>query len=100
MANENNVNIKKEFDEKGNLIEESHYQNGILHGMCHLWYQNGNKKLVTSYKMGLCDGSYFSWWENGVKKEEGYFRNGKRIKKYIWYSETGEIINQHEYGEN
>jgi len=34
------------------------------------------------------DGHYTSWWNNGVKKEEGTYREGRKIGRWVWYKIT------------
>jgi antitoxin component YwqK of YwqJK toxin-antitoxin module len=112
--------IKKEYDDNGHLIKESHFISGKLnrvttywndnrkiaeieykddkrHGVSREWYANGKLNAQWYNKNGKRDGQYISWWENGNKKEEGFFKDGKRKGTYIWYDFDGKIIQEHIY---
>lgn len=115
------VEVKRRYDDNGELIEESqyihgmkngretlwyngvmivdaNYRDGKLDGMCIEWNESGNKICESYFVMGDFDGPYFSWWDNGNKKEEGYYRRGARIGKYIYYTPTGDVWFVHDYG--
>lgn len=49
----------------GKLKKHSHYRNGILHGKCEEWYQNGVKSGRCYYQNGVIIGMYESWYESG-----------------------------------
>ena len=44
------------------------------------YYDNGNKKSLTTYNKGRVNGEDFEWYENGTNKLEGeYFEDEKKL---------------------
>ncbi|MEE8575611.1 MAG: hypothetical protein V3T30_09380, partial [Thermodesulfobacteriota bacterium] len=116
--------VKKKYDDDGNLVAEAHFLNGKQHGKATLYYPDGSKLDESEYrdgelngegrgwnregillrksnhKDGKLHGDYTSWFNSGVKKEEGRFKNDKRVGKYTWYKPSGEIWSEHDCGED
>jgi len=73
------------FDLKGNKISELEFKLGGETGTLVLYYQNGNKKALTT----LVDGDpikEIEWYENGIKKRERvYTESFSDWKEITWY---------------
>lgn len=46
------MGIEKQFDEDGDMIAETPYSNGIVHGRQNLYYKSGALMSVTDYRNG------------------------------------------------
>ena len=92
-----------ELDEKGTLLREVTYVDGIdtyytewysngqkreernfrleqKNGFRILWYKNGNKIQEESWKNGRKDGLWTSWYQDGQKKEQGMYKDDSLYK--------------------
>jgi antitoxin component YwqK of YwqJK toxin-antitoxin module len=54
--------------------------------------------LEAHFRAGEYHGHYRSWWDSGTLKEDGTYADGKRVGKYRWYTERGELWQEHDYG--
>jgi antitoxin component YwqK of YwqJK toxin-antitoxin module len=73
------------------LIEQSHFKEGELHGRYESYYQNGQKKKDLHYYNGKLDKSYMSFYQNGQLEVEAYYVNGELDKNYQSYFENGQL---------
>ena len=65
-------------------MREVQWINGKRVGKCKEWYEDGSKKLVGYWKDGIKDGKWIYWNENGIKIKEEIHKDGKmEIEK--WY---------------
>jgi len=53
------------YDEDGQILVESNYSNGKLHGVQKYWYGNGQIQCEENYKNGKLNGVYRDWYYNG-----------------------------------
>ena len=72
--------IKRYYD-KGKLMYEYEYVNGLRNGKCKEYFYNGNLKSECEYLNGEKNGNAKEYYENGKPKFEGKYLNGKRNDK-------------------
>lgn len=63
--------------ETGKLLEEEHYTDGVVNGICRRYHENG--KIYEEYTAvnGEPDGPYKRYDHNGKLVKEGVFKNGR-----------------------
>ncbi len=85
------------WHEDGRLQIEETYDRGILHGLQREWYSDGKLKLEKCYKNGLMNGDSTTWYENGDLSFQGFYAEGtpNGIIKY-WY-QNGILKSQEGY---
>ena len=66
--------------ETGKLMEEEHYVDGIMNGVCRRYYRNGTLEEEYTAVNGQPEGPYKRYDRNGKLIQEGVFKNG-RIQK-------------------
>jgi len=83
-----------------NIVDcnEIKYDNGISYykgfkysGDCKSVFFDGAIKSKQSYVDGLDNGSWIFYYSNGNKKTEAFFKKGKRINSWKYYSKSGFI---------
>lgn len=79
----------REFSDKGILLREINYRDGLPHGTLKVFYSNGKLKYLESYKEGLRDG-IFEGYDYSEEIEPNHrlafkseWKDGKLIKKYL-----------------
>jgi antitoxin component YwqK of YwqJK toxin-antitoxin module len=110
------------FDLEGNKISELefklrretgtlvlYYQNGNKKALTTLidgdpikeieWYENGTKKRERVYKGNFSDCKEITWYENGKKEREKEIKNGTDHGKEISWYENGKKRSEREYFE-
>jgi antitoxin component YwqK of YwqJK toxin-antitoxin module len=92
------VELREIRDDNGHRIGEAEFVDGKPHGRSRLWSVGGVLIEESHFLNGEYDGSYKTWWNNGKPKEAGAFANGKRIGVYRWFSESGHLVQEHNYG--
>jgi antitoxin component YwqK of YwqJK toxin-antitoxin module len=114
--NSSEPQLRKRFDEEGRLVEETELRDGIPHGISQLWSSSGQLVGKAEYRDGklhgeallwneagvlVCrahyaegelHGQYESWWGDGRRKEDGMYKGGVRVAPYIWYDESGNVV--------
>ena len=55
------------------------------------------KKWRTSYLNGIKNGLSTFWYENGKKWKEGNYSKGDSVGKWIFWDETGMMIDKKQY---
>lgn len=77
--------MKSRYDVR---VSEQYYGNGLLYGYYHLDDQIRGPH-----------GHAFWNYPNGMRLVEGYYYKGIRADVWRWFSESGEIIKIHDYGD-
>ena len=87
----------KKFDEKGSLLYEGNFNNGVPIGTFTYYYNNGKVKSTTTFVEGTHKVHTIINDINGNKASEGNFID--QIKDSIWnyYSENGTLIKTESY---
>ena len=69
-----------------------------------LFWENGNKKMITNFLNGQYEGKMIQWHENGKKFKEFYYKNGNEVSNQkIWDSKGNikanyDVVNGRRYG--
>jgi antitoxin component YwqK of YwqJK toxin-antitoxin module len=73
--------VKKQ---SGEIISNSQYMNGLLHGKYQTWYLNGQLECECACLRNKIEGEYKSWYENGILMEQSFYVNGLKegVSKY------------------
>jgi antitoxin component YwqK of YwqJK toxin-antitoxin module len=85
-------------DVAGRRLVEVEYEDGRPCGVSRRWSPEGVLIEEAGVEGFDYHGHYRSWWENGKKKEEGRYFRGRRIGLNRWYSETGFLLKEEDYG--
>ena len=72
----NELTVKKEFFENGQLKSEYQYRNDMKHGVAIVYYPNGTLKGEATFKNDELEGSVVSYFENGNMEIQGFYTNG------------------------
>ncbi|MFC1743061.1 S8 family serine peptidase [Candidatus Riflebacteria bacterium] len=88
---------EKEFNEKGQLIEENNWKNGKKQGWCKRYFPNGQVEEKTYFKWDLMNGKSIRYHENGKIYEVYHFKNNKEHGAYKKFFESGKMEYQGEY---
>ncbi len=104
---------EKEYFVNGNLKRSARYKNGDLHGKTELFDSLGIKLETIAYKDSLRDGKTSQWWPNGKAHKrytyalgilegryeewdslgtdivKGYYVQGSRHKKWLYFDSEG-----------
>ena len=90
----------EEFDEKGNLIREQHFNKlstydqdaiHLLDGPSREFHANGKLKSSGTYKEGNLDSSCISYHYNGQVHEKGFYRNNLKDGNWEVYNVQGRL---------
>ena len=90
----------EEFDEKGNLIREQHFNKlstydldaiHLLDGPSREFHANGKLKSSGTYKEGNLDSSWISYHYNGQVHEKGFYRNNLKDGNWEIYNVQGRL---------
>lgn len=65
--------IKKK---SGEIISQSNYVDGLLHGKYKTWYLNGQQECECNCFRNRIEGDYKSWYENGQIMEHSIYLDG------------------------
>lgn len=79
----------REYHENGILALESPMVNGMRHGICKQWSEEG--KLLGSYEMNAGTGISKRWHSNGRLKFEAYLINEIFNGRIRLWTESGEL---------
>ena len=81
------------WDEECNLISETNYENGKLHGYWREYYSNGHLMHTIKYFYGQKNGYERWYYKNGnVKSEVLYEYDIEKIPMLSW-DESGKVLN-------
>ena len=118
ITKSNELTVKKEYFENGQLKSVYHYRNDMKHGEAIVYYptgalkgeatfdndklegiffsyyENGNKEIQGSYANGILKGNWIKYYDNGVVQLEGHYKTG--IKDGVWnlYLINGDILEE------
>lgn len=91
MLGKNKINTWVYYD-KGAMILQENYSNGVLEGVSKVFHTNGQVVEAKSYKKGKLDGSFLRYSKYGkVLSEETYVNNVKQGQAN-YYNQEGELI--------
>ncbi len=88
--------IRKEFNEKGNLISEQEFLRNdtgkIEDGFVREYYENGKLKESGFYKMGYVHGEAKFYYENGTLRRKLYSYMGSLVGGQYLFNKAGELL--------
>lgn len=102
----NNVpdGVRREYDEKGNIIQGYIFLNGkmvaegiidekgLKQGYFQEYYENGRVKAEGKYVDSKPVGQWKYYYQDGTLEQEGTFNNrGRHIGEWIWYYQNGYV---------
>ncbi len=99
----------EEFDEKGNLIKEQHFNKlstynqdaiHLLDGPSREFHANGKLKSSGTYKEGNLDSSWISYHYNGQVHVKGIYRHNLKVGNWEVYNDKGRLIQLSIHDEN
>lgn len=84
------------FSQKGVLIYEAYYRNGLLHGPCKLFdVTSGKIKSEMNFAYGLQEGQMNIYdVKNGKLWHQLYYKQGKKEGKAVEFDESGKIVRE------
>lgn len=104
------VELKEEYDKKGNLIFQGSYKNDKPIGIHRKFNENGKVISTETYNLygkvvaegivlinGKEDGKWVYYYDNGNKKAEGKYLKGKQQGNWKFYYPNGKIKQQGNY---
>jgi len=94
------ADIRKTFDNSGNLISQVEYKDDKRDGTAYNYYKNGKPKLKVEYKEGKKHGSYSWFYENGNVYKEVEFKEGLKDGIERFYREDGSLKYETPYKED
>lgn len=99
LSSEGNYDDKGERDQKwtwyhlnGSIKETAWYENTMINGANHQFFENGKPNIVASYKKGKLDGEYLVYNDKGALIEKKYFKEGKLDGLYESFFKVGESL--------
>lgn len=87
------------YDENGNKIIESKYENGKLKGEKQIWYKSGKLRSIENYENNMLTGKKIAYYPTGIKQSEIFYNNGNRHGAATEWDEFGNIIFSGTYSE-
>ena len=81
---------KKTYNDKGELIVEEHYKNGLPEG-AFTQYREGKVIRLTTYKDGKLDGKSARYTDKGVPDYETFYKDGKKEGEWKYYDDEGKV---------
>lgn len=85
------------WDEKGNLVSQISYNQGILEGNSYYYYPNGSLQKIIPFNNGKIHGDVLENNEEGKLFSKNHFENGKLQGPSFGYWETSQIQFVEEY---
>ncbi|MBR8759010.1 DUF3310 domain-containing protein [Porphyromonas levii] len=83
--------LYEEWNEEGQLLELSHWKEGLEDGLCEHWHDNGQLSDRCTYQEGQLNGLYECWHENGQLEERSHWKNGKREGLFESWHANGQL---------
>ena len=74
------------------MINEVHYQNGMIHGEWRDYYKTGEVSSITMYKYDKKDGLEVHYHINGNKKSETIYKDDIQIYETLRWDVNGRLI--------
>ena len=76
---------------EGILVENAHYEEGVMHGERTIYHANGNVHIHENYEFGEIQGSYEVYFEDGIQSVEGIFEGGSMEGEWLYYYPSGNL---------
>jgi len=85
------VGRHQRWHRSGRLFSEIEYKDCVMDGVIREWDESGQMTLCANLCSGELHGKCRNWWKSGSLKEDGEFRMGKRVGKYVWCKSNGSV---------
>jgi len=95
-----NIQVKKRYDENGNLKADVEIVDGKRNGIAHNYYKNGSIHSTIYYKNDKKDGLSTWYYENGKTYRETPFECNKKQGIQKTYYKSGKIMAEIPYKNN
>ena len=92
--------LYRNYDERGNLLEEANYVNDTLNGSRRMFYPDGQVQIEEQYAMGNFIGSYRSYYPDGQLEQEGTYIGNEMTGPWKRYYEDGQLLESVEFRGN
>ena len=97
ITKSNELTVKKEYFENGQLKSVYHYRNDMKHGEAIVYYPTGALKGETTFDNDELEGRVVSYYENGKVKSESLWENGEvNSNSILFYNEDGTVMTRKE----
>lgn len=80
--------------------ERRNYKEGLLNGLCTVYFKSGQLRIKGNYKDGLCEGLWEKWYENGAKECAVNYKADQLDGAYTTWLPDGTINEKGNYSEN
>lgn len=81
--------LETTYNIKGLTTNKTMFKNGIPHGECKQWYENGNLEYEVNYDKFYLNGHCVRYYENGYVQSEGAYMHCKEQGYWIYRYENG-----------
>ncbi|HRS54154.1 MAG TPA: DUF3352 domain-containing protein [Bacteroidales bacterium] len=83
------------YDNPNSSIKaEIKFNDDKIDGIYREFYENGARKATLTFTNGVANGDAEFYYNTGNIKIKGYFKDGKKDRKWKYYTETGELISK------
>ncbi|MBI9067150.1 MAG: toxin-antitoxin system YwqK family antitoxin [Salinivirgaceae bacterium] len=86
------VQIRKRYDDSGNLKSDAEYLNGMIHGVARNYYPDGSVHSEIHYVNNIKDGISTWFYEDGKPYRITPFKNGKKSGVQKKFYKTGKLM--------
>ncbi len=80
---------RREWNDQGQMIEETHWWNGALHGAYRRWYADGQLAEEAVYDRFRQQGTERFWYRSGQEKRRTNYRDGLREREFLAWHPNG-----------
>ncbi|WP_421919202.1 toxin-antitoxin system YwqK family antitoxin [Marinifilum sp.] len=91
-----NGNIRL-WSEDGKLFRDFVAKNNIANGLYLEYYKNGKASLSVNFKNDTLNGPAAYYHLNGKMSQKGNFKKGKKVGKWTYWSDKGDVIGSESY---
>jgi antitoxin component YwqK of YwqJK toxin-antitoxin module len=77
------------FDSLGIKLETIAYKDSLRDGKTSQWWPNGEAHKRYTYELGILEGRYEEWDSLGTDIVKGYYVQGSRHKKWLYFDSEG-----------
>lgn len=87
----------RRWDDKGRLLEVSHYRAGVRDGAQTTFFENGQRQSETSFELGKQIGLSREWYADGTRKSECHYQAGQMHGRCTTWHANGKIAGEGEF---
>ena len=94
---DNQVEVKKDYWDNGNLKSVLRYQDGQLNGLCEWYLVSGKRQMEVPYKDNKMNGLLRRWYENGQVFQEGQFADDMMDGSWLVFYADGNLASKADF---